>query len=151
MLTALDADPSRLDQHERAFVQKIREHGWLGTHVAADDEGPGFSYTTGFWLKFGFPELILFSMPRENAQDTFWHIYRELEAGRRLLVGEPTDAIFENGAAVLLPVSLEHYPTHLGWMAMIVSSVFSWCFRIEMETFPGRRDRHRISARPSPI
>jgi hypothetical protein len=84
MFTALDADPKRLDQHEQTFVQRIREHGWVGTHVMPDDKGPGFSYTTGFWLKFSFPELILFSMSKENAQDTFWHIYRELEAGRRL-------------------------------------------------------------------
>jgi Domain of unknown function (DUF4262) len=115
MFTALDADPERLDQHEQKFVQRIREHGWVGTHVMPDDKRPGFSYTTGFWLKFSFPELILFSMSRENAQDTFWTIYRELEAGRRLPVGEPTDAVFENGAAVLLPVSPEHYQTHLGW------------------------------------
>ena len=89
MFTALDADPDRLDHHEQNFVQKIREHGWFGTHVGTDDEGPGFCYTTGFWLKFRVPEVILFSMSRETAQDTFWHIYRELEAGRRLPVGEP--------------------------------------------------------------
>jgi hypothetical protein len=115
MSTALDADPKRLDQHEQTFVQRIREHGWFGTHVMAGDEWPGFSYTTGFWLKFSFPELILFSMSRENAQATFWHIYRELEAGRHIPVGEPTDAVFENGAAVLLPLSLQHYQSHLGW------------------------------------
>ncbi len=103
MFTALDADARRLDQHEQNFVQKIREHGWLGTHVMPDDKGPGFSYTTGFWLKFGFPEVILFSMSRENAQDTFWTIYRELEAGRRFPIGEATGEIFENAAAVLLP------------------------------------------------
>jgi hypothetical protein len=115
MFTALDADPKRLDQHELKFVQQIREHGWHGTHVMTDDNGPDFSYTTGFWLKFGFPEVILFSMSRENAQDTFWTIYRELEAGRRLPAGELTDVVFENGAAVLLPVSLEHYQARLGW------------------------------------
>jgi hypothetical protein len=81
----------------------------------ADDKKPGFSYTTGFWLKFSFPELILFSMSQENAQATFWHIYRELEAERRLPIGEPTDAVFENGAAVLFPMSLEHYQARLGW------------------------------------
>jgi hypothetical protein len=52
ILTALDASPERLDQHEQKFVQRIREHGWLGTHVTPDDNGPGFSYTTGFSRKF---------------------------------------------------------------------------------------------------
>jgi hypothetical protein len=115
MSTALDADPKRLDQHEQKFVQRIREHGWVGTHVMPDDDKPGFSYTTGFWLKFSFPEVILFSMSRDNAHDTFWTIYRELESGRRFPVGEPTGEIFESAAAVLLPVSLEQYPSHLGW------------------------------------
>src|SRR5229473_5095649 len=75
MRTALDAHPAQLDRHERNFVEKIREHGWFGTHVFADKNGPGFGYTTGFWLRFGFPELILFSLSRQVAHDTFWHMY----------------------------------------------------------------------------
>jgi hypothetical protein len=135
MLTALDADPGRLDQHEQKFVQQIREHGWFGTHVGADDEGPGFCYTTGFWLRFRFPEVILFSMSRETAQDTFWHIYRELEAGRRLPVGEPTGEIFENAAAVLLPVALEQYEAHLGWSRWFYGNDSFECLQL---VFPDR-------------
>lgn len=115
MFTALDAPPGRLDQHEQNFVGNIREHGWFGTHVMPDSEGPGFAYTTGLWLKFRFPEVILFSMRRETAHDTFWTIYRELEAGRRPAIGDSTGAIFQNGAAVFLPVSLQQYPNYLGW------------------------------------
>jgi len=103
MFTALDAPPDRLDKHEQNFVEKIRSHGWFGTHVMPDSEGPGFIYTTGFWLKFGFPEVILFSMRQQTAQDTFWTIYQELDAGRRPPIGEPTDAIFQNAAAIFLP------------------------------------------------
>jgi len=115
MRTALDTAPVLLDEGEQNFVEQIRRHGWFGTHVFADDEGPGFSYTTGFWLRFQFPELIVFSMSRQTAHDTFWHMYRELEAGRRFPIGEPTDAVFENLAAVLLPVSERQYRPHLGW------------------------------------
>lgn len=115
MLTALDIDPAQLDKYEQNFVAQIRKHGWFGTHVMPDDEGPGFSYTTGLWLKFRLPELILFSMSKEAAHDTFWHVYRELEAGRRFPVGEPIGEIFENVTAVLLPVSPEQYRPHLGW------------------------------------
>ena len=115
MFTALDAAPEQLDKHEQNFVANIRQHGWFGTHVATDGEGPGFSYTTGFWLKFGSPELIVFSLQREIAHDAFWHVYYELEAGRRFPVGEPTENIFKNAAAVLLPVSPDRYRSHLGW------------------------------------
>jgi hypothetical protein len=66
-------------------------------------------------LRFSFPELIVFSLAREIAHDTFWHIYRELEAGQRLPIGEPSAEVFENVTAVLLPVSRVHYRAHLGW------------------------------------
>jgi hypothetical protein len=113
--TALDANPARLDKHEQNFVEQIRKHGWFGTRVGSDKEGPGFSYTTGFWLKFEFPELILFSLRRDAAQDTFWYMYRELEAGRTFPIGEPTGEIFQTTAAVLLPVAPQQYRSHLGW------------------------------------
>jgi hypothetical protein len=135
MFTALDADPERLDQHEQNFVQQIREHGWFGTHVAADSEGPAFSYTTGFWLKFRFPEVILFSMSRQTAHDTFWHIYRELEAGRRIPVGQTTGEIFKNAAAVLLPVSLDQYEAHFGWSRWFYGNDSFECLQL---VFPHR-------------
>jgi uncharacterized protein DUF4262 len=115
MRTALDANPADLDSDERSFVENIREHGWFGTHVKADEDGPGFAYTTGFWLKFKFPEVILFSLPQKVAHDTFWHLYRILEAGKRFVIGEPEDDIFEGFAAMLLPVAPQQYQHHLGW------------------------------------
>lgn len=115
MLTALDADPSALDEHETNFVSQIRQHGWFGTHVFGDDEGPGFSYTTGLWLNLNFPEVITFSLTREIAHDTFWHIARMLKDGDGLAIGQPTDSIFENSGAVFLPVAERHFKEHLGW------------------------------------
>jgi hypothetical protein len=115
MLTALDADPAMLDDGERNFVAMIRKHGWFDTTVSGDDEGPGFCYTTGFWLAFQFPELITFSMRAEIAHDTFWYIYRELKAGRTFKIREPTDSIFENLPAMLLEVSEKQFPEYLGW------------------------------------
>jgi len=76
---------------------------------------PGFAYTTGFWLRFGYPEIIVFDLGRQVAQDTFWHMYQELEAGKRFGVGIREDEIFRNAPAVLLPVSPQHYRSHLGW------------------------------------
>jgi len=113
--TALDADPTRLDAHEQNFVANIRKHGWSGTHVAGDKNASAFSYTTGFWLKFEFPELILFGLEGQVAHQTFWHMYRTLEAGKRFGIGIREDDIFENVSAVLLAVSRQHYRDYLGW------------------------------------
>lgn len=144
MFTALDAPTERLDKHEQNFVEKIRNHGWFGTHVMPDSEGPGFIYTTGFWLKFGFPEVILFSMRQQTAQDTFWTIYQELDAGRRPPIGEPTDAIFQNAAAIFLLVSLQSST------AMTSSNVFNSSTPIATGIFLGPRTHLPKPARHSP-
>ena len=115
MRTALDADLSELDEQEKKFVSQIREHGWSVTHVFGDDEGPGFSYTTGFWLNLNFPEVITFSLKREIAHDTFWHIYRTLKSGDVFAIGKPIESIFESGEAALLPVPERQFRDHLGW------------------------------------
>jgi hypothetical protein len=131
MPTALDADPLQFDKHEQNFIEQIRKHGWFGMHVfASDDEAPGFSYTTGFWLKFEFPEVIVFSLRRQVAHDTFWHICHELEAGRRLPIGEPTEAIFKNFPAVLLPISPHQYRSHLGWSRWFYGSDDFLCLQL---------------------
>ena len=106
--TALDADPGRLNYHERNFVDIVRKYGWHNTSVGSEKDDPGFCYTTGFWLKFKFPELIVFSLRPQIVHDTFWYMYRKLAGGGSFPIGEPTDDIFENVGAVLLPVMRQH-------------------------------------------
>ena len=144
MRTALNADSLKLDEHERNFVEQIRERGWVGTHVAPDEEGPGFSYTTGFWLKLNYPELIVFSLPGNVAHDTFWHVYRGLAAGRRFPVGEPTEDIFQNCSAMLLPVSPRQYRPHLGWSRWFYGSDDFECLQL---VFPDSRGHFPWSSR----
>lgn len=115
MLTALDAPPEKLDEQERAFVAEIREHGWFRTGVFRDEEGPGFSYTTGFHVNAGHPELILFSLKDAIAHDIFWELFRDAKRGQALPVGRRTDAVFGNLPAYAFPVARKHYADLLGW------------------------------------
>jgi len=115
MRTALDIPPGQLDQQERDFIRDIEDHGWFDTHVLVGSEGPGFSYSTGFWLKRGFPEVILFSLPRSVSHNVLWNVFRDVEAGRRPPIGLPVNDVFGNADAVFLPVGKTHYAEHLGW------------------------------------
>jgi len=115
MLTALDAPLEALDQSERDFVTKIREHGWFGTAIFGDDQGPGFSFTTGFWVNTGQPELIMFGVQRDTAHNVFWDLFRDAKVGTPLTVGEPTDRAFANLLAYAFPVSKRFYRDYLGW------------------------------------
>lgn len=116
MLTALDADPNALDEHEKNFVANVREHGWFGTHVFADDSGSGFSYSTGFWLNAAAPEIITFGVKESsNAHQALWNVYNDLRKGRVLAPETRISDILDGLDVVLLPVDLRFYRDHLGW------------------------------------
>lgn len=115
LATALDAPKSALDADERRFVEQIREKGWFHTGVTADDEGPGFSYTTGLWVNQGFPEILVFALRQETAHAVLQGIYEDIAAGKPPAVGAVTDTIFKNAPALLLPIAKSHYADYLGW------------------------------------
>ena len=113
--TALDAPPEVLDADERRFVGQIREHGWFRTEIFESEGQPGFSFTTGFWVGHGFPEIIVFSLPPQVTHDVLWSLYRAVAAGEPPPIGVPTAGIFGGFDALLVPVDKSHYPEHLGW------------------------------------
>lgn len=115
MLTALDAHHDALDDQERAFVASVREHGWFRTSVFAEDNNPGFSYTTGFCVNAQRPELLTFSIKDATAHDIFWELFRDAKSGASLPVGEPLDNVFGNGLAFAFPIAKRFYRGHLGW------------------------------------
>jgi hypothetical protein len=115
MPTALDAPTDKLDDHERHFVAKVRQHGWFATDVFADGEGPGFTYTTGFWHGRKVPEIIVFSLPPDIAHDVLWDVYRGVSTGMAFPAEQRLSTIFANVEGVLLPVSRQFYPDFLGW------------------------------------
>ena len=115
MQTALDLPAARLDQHEQEFVAQIREHGWYSTSVFGDEVGPGFTYTTGFWVNIGMPEVILFALGSKVAHDVLWDVYREAKGGRQFPTGVHVPDIFANMDTVLFPVGRQYYAEYLGW------------------------------------
>jgi hypothetical protein len=114
MLTALDANDHALDEHERGFVAKVRDHGWSSTTVFSEGDEPGFSYTTGFWVSLGKPEIIVFGMATV-IHDVLWDLYRDLKDGRELPVGQPVLDVFANIPACFMPVDRALYKQYLGW------------------------------------
>ncbi len=113
--TALDADDALLDADERSFVDSVRTNGWFATHFLEDSDGPGFSYTTGFWHKFAFPELILFALPKEVAHGIFWNFYNDLEAQKRFVVNEPISEVLSGYDVIIREVRPGHFAEYLGW------------------------------------
>ena len=115
MLTALDAPADALTEDEREFVRQIRLHGWFDTHVFADEDGPGFSYTTGFWVTLNHPEVIIVGLERNLAHNILWDVFRDIQAGRRLAIGTRLDDVIAKLPVFVFPVGIARYPDYLGW------------------------------------
>lgn len=105
-MTALDAPPETLSEYEQGLVADVRVHGWRGTHVLKDEEGPGFSYSAGFWLTHGQPEVILFDLPPDLSHDLLGAIHRRLGSGETLPVGRPVSGIIRDEVVYFFPVTL---------------------------------------------
>jgi len=115
MQTALNLPVGSLDEAERDFTSKIREHGWFRTSVLEEDDHPGFSYTTGLWLSCGQPELIIFGLKSETVHDVFWDMYRDAKSGIPLSTGQRNDEILGNAGAYVFPLAKRFYYNYLGW------------------------------------
>jgi hypothetical protein len=115
MRTALDAPRSALNEHEVTFVDNIREHGWFDTYVFSNEGEASFSYTTGFWVTLGAPEIVVFSLDRIVAHDVLWDIFRDVRDGKQIKIGRYDADVFANGGAYFFPVARKFYPKFLGW------------------------------------
>ncbi|PTQ07303.1 hypothetical protein CLG96_17250 [Sphingomonas oleivorans] len=116
MRTALQFPADTFDKAEHDFLSVVRDHGWFHTRVFDEKgESPDFSYSTGFTVNHGYPEIILFSLSKDVSHSILWDFWREIEAGHRPPVGSKVGGIFGNADAVLLPVAKSAYHEHLGW------------------------------------
>lgn len=113
MRTLLDTPPEAPSELDRKFLDQIAEQGWFRTSVSGGEEGPAFSYSTGFWLNAGFPEIIAFSLPGRTIHDTLWDLYREIREGVRPRICTPVEGVFGNLRACLLPVAPAAYREYL--------------------------------------
>lgn len=115
MRTVLDAPFDALNPPEHAFAAKVREDGFFRAEVFGDAIGPGFSYSTGFWVSTGQPEIIMFSIKGETAHDVFWDMFRLAKGNTPLSLGKPTNQVFANRTAYVFPIAKRFYPDYLGW------------------------------------
>jgi len=131
MKTALDLDQAELDPFEREFISQIREHGWFGIRVFdPEKQEPDFTYTTGLFHGLGYPEIIVFSLPKQVSHDILWNIYSDAREGKDFKPEVRLSGIFGNHQAVLLPVSQDFYVEYLGWSRWFYRGDDFQCFQL---------------------
>lgn len=115
METRLDFSSDNFDIHEQNFLTNIREHGWFNTHVHQDEEGVGFSFSTGFFLDLNMPEIIVFDMDQNAAHQCLWNVHRLFNSASKPVQTQRCSKILAKHDVVFLPVDKNQYSDYLGW------------------------------------
>jgi len=103
------------DEGEQKLLDDIQKYGWHCLNVLADDGHEPFSYTIGLFHTYGYPELLIYGLPRDVAHSVLTIAADAVAGGKPLDVLEPTDELIEDYRCVFVPVPLAEYPEHFGF------------------------------------
>lgn len=94
-----------LTEAGRRVLQNIAEQHCHVVHVAADRDGPSFSYTVGLWHHFRQPEVIVFGLEPELADDLFDALVERCVAGERFATDEKHEGLLVGYAVRFLALA----------------------------------------------
>ena len=103
------------DEGEQKLLDDIQKYGWHCLNIFADDRHESFSYTIGLFHTYGYPELLIYGLPRDVAHSVLTIAADAAARGRPLDVREPTDELIEDYQCVFVPVPLAEYSEHFGF------------------------------------
>jgi hypothetical protein len=94
-------DPTKRDGLSRAdanFLEIIEKYGWHVMSVAprtdSEDKQEWFSYSTGLYLRFGQPEIIVFGLDSDTGTRILNEIGKQMKKGRTFELGTDYHDIF---------------------------------------------------------
>lgn len=106
----------RLDVREQKVVNDVREHGCHVTHVSGEDDAPAFSFSIGFAVSVGQPEVIVFGLKSEVMHSMVNEIRRQCATGFVLSDGAKISDLIEGFECVVRHVTdAEAIKVHFGW------------------------------------
>jgi len=76
------------EESDAKILADIHEHGWHVVMIPDDDEGPGFAFTVGVYLRTLQPEILLMGVPMEPAHRILNAIAEYLMEGETITPGQ---------------------------------------------------------------
>lgn len=103
-----------LSPAEKKVLQDVLEEGVHIVHVPRSDDGPAFSATIGLWFHFEQPEVMVFGMPEEVAEDLLNEVADAADEGKRFKHGEEHKKLLIGYTVRFLDVPNEKVGGYLG-------------------------------------
>jgi hypothetical protein len=116
------------DDNDRKLLSDVAQYGWHIPHIFADETGPCYSFSVGFYLKFGHPEILVMGLSQPVAHKFINLIGGHLMTGRVFHPRERTDVLAQGFECCFIPIATEHYQEYLGYDI--------WFYRSLKQPFP---------------
>lgn len=100
------------------FLEIIDTFGWHVMSVAprVNEAGESFSYSTGLFMRFKHPEIIMFGLDPETSRRIINGIGQSIEAGKPYETDRDYTDVFPNEVKCRFrPVLAVHYKEYVGW------------------------------------
>lgn len=115
--------PSPDSEYDQKLLSDVSSIGWHHVHVQAERGTPGFAFSLGFYANYNHPEIIVFGLPPQIAQQLL-NIAAVAVAGAKIRYAtyKPYDDLAEGMKVAFVPVARQHYPTYLGYAGWFYES-----------------------------
>ena len=103
------------DASEQKVIDDIATHGWHGVHIAADEVGPGYSFTIGAYHSFGLPEFLIMGLPQATGQQILDLALDAVRSGAISDFTQTTDTLLEGHPCAFVRVPVSQYRDYVGY------------------------------------
>lgn len=102
------------DAGDEKLLADVKEHGWHVVGVPDDEEGPGFCYTVGVYLRTLQPEILMMGAPMEITHHILNGVAEHLLAGGLITPGTRCQGFLEGLEVLFRPIHPSQFHEHLG-------------------------------------
>lgn len=103
-----------LTESERTILDDIEAEGVHVVHVGGEGDDLEYSFSVGLWHSFEQPEVIVFGLPTEIAEDLIQAIADDASDGKLCLAGSQNDGLIQSVTVRFFEVPKPQYRDYLG-------------------------------------
>lgn len=116
------------DESDRKLLSDVEKFGWHVVHIGEDADGPGFSFSVGFYYSFQQPEILVMGLKQKIAHDLLRIAWLHYSGGGSFQSYERNSQFAQGFDFALAPIEIEHYREYLGYA--------NWFYRSLPNPFP---------------
>jgi Domain of unknown function (DUF4262) len=112
------------DEGDVKLLADVRAHGFHVVAILDDEEGPGFAFTVGVYLRTLRPEILIMGIPPDPAHRVLNAIAQRVVEGEALRAGKRYEGFADGKEVMFRPIHESQFPEYLGYAGWFYRSPF---------------------------